>query len=111
MMEIKTNGDLSFTSYLPVSAGNCSAHTLQEYWEAGYDRIWADTRFTQYSEENIAEIFSDAYIPPEFIKSNKNVNSKIDSWVFGIILFNMLFGHSQGSYFLQLKEWYELNIS
>ena len=68
------------------------------------------TNITQYSEENIAEIFSDAYIPPEFIKSNKKVNSRIDSWVFGIILFNILFGHSPVSYYTQLKEWYELNI-
>ena len=68
------------------------------------------TNINQYSEENVAEVFSDAYIPPEFIKSNKKVNSKIDSWVFGIILFNILFGHSPVSYYIQLKEWYELNI-
>ena len=49
MMEIKTNGDLTFTSYLPVSAGNCADHSLREYWDAGYDRIWGDERFTKYS--------------------------------------------------------------
>ena len=51
IMEIKTNGDLAFTSYLPVSAGNCRNGTLREYWDAGYDRIWSDKRFLQYTEQ------------------------------------------------------------
>lgn len=51
MMEVKTNGDLTFTTYLPVTAGNCKNHSLQEYWEAGYKNIWGDKRFTQYSDK------------------------------------------------------------
>ena len=65
------------------------------------------TQLDQYRDEQIDEIFSDAYIPPEFIKSNTKLNSRIDSWVFGIILFNILFGHSPISYFIQQKNWYE----
>ena len=62
----------------------------------------------QYTEEQKEEIFSDAYIPPELIKSNTNLTSRMDSWVFGIILFNILFGHSPIGYYSQLKEWFEL---
>ena len=60
-----------------------------------------------YNEEQKEEIFSNAYIPPEIIQSNFGLTSKIDSWVFGIILFNILFGHSPVSYYEQLKHWYE----
>ena len=66
------------------------------------------SQIEQYSEEQIEEIFSDAYIPPELIKSNINITSKADSWIFGIILFNILFGHSPIGYYIQLKEWWEI---
>ena len=51
VMEIKTNGDLTFSTYLPVAAGNCTKHTLQEYWAAGYDRIWGSETYTRYTEQ------------------------------------------------------------
>lgn len=51
VMEIKTNGDLVFTSYLPVVAGNVLHGSLKEYWERGYDRIWGNENFTKYTEQ------------------------------------------------------------
>lgn len=51
IMEIKTNGDLTFTTYLPVTAGNCCAHSLQEYWDAGYNTIWGNDDYVQYPEQ------------------------------------------------------------
>ena len=72
--------------------------------------ILEDIQFSQlddYNEEQKEEIFSNAYIPPEIIRSNTKLTSKIDSWVFDIILFNILFGHSPISYYEQLKQWYE----
>ena len=65
------------------------------------------SQIEEYNEEQKEDIFSNAYIPPEIIKSNLNLTSKVDSWVFGIILFNILFGHSPVSYYSQLKNWYE----
>lgn len=50
VMEIKTDGDLVFTSYLPVVAGNVERGTLREYWEAGYGHVWGDELFTRYTE-------------------------------------------------------------
>ena len=72
--------------------------------------ILEDIQYSQlddYNEEQKDEIFSNAYIPPEIIKSNLKLSSRADSWVFGIILFNILFGHSPISYYEQLKHWYE----
>ena len=66
------------------------------------------SQVNEYSKEQQEEIFSDAYIPPELIKSNLKLTSKTDSWVFGIILYNILFGHSPIGYYTQFKEWYEL---
>lgn len=51
MMEIKTNGDLTMSTYLPVVAGNVTKHSLREYWDGGYDRIWRDERFTRYTDQ------------------------------------------------------------
>lgn len=51
IMEIKTNGDLTFSSYLPVIAGNVNRGTLKEYWDNGYKSIWANERFTRYTEQ------------------------------------------------------------
>lgn len=64
VMEIKTNGDLTFSTYLPVVAGNCTRHTLQEYWNAGYDRIWGDERFTRYTDK-IRNIYDLADFEPK----------------------------------------------
>ena len=50
-MEIKTDGSLSISSYLPVMAGNVTKHTPREYWDAGYRLIWADKRYTQYIDK------------------------------------------------------------
>ena len=41
-MEIKANGYIGFTTYLPIYVGNVRKHTLQEYWNAGFDFIWKD---------------------------------------------------------------------
>ncbi len=57
-------------------------------------------------DEKIEEIYSDAYIAPEFfLRKSKNHTKKIDTWLFGICLFNLLFGHSPISFYNQLKNW------
>lgn len=39
-MSIKANGDIAPSPYLPLSIGNIRCHTLQEYWDSGYPKIW-----------------------------------------------------------------------
>ena len=50
---------------------------------------------------------NDAYIAPEIIKKiNGDVPSyKVDSWLFGVMLFNLIFSITPKSFFCQFKEW------
>ncbi len=51
VMEIKSDGALAATPYLPIVFGSCKKQTLKEYWDAGYNRIWEDKRFTSLTEK------------------------------------------------------------
>ncbi len=39
-LEIKSNGDLVVSAFLPIVVGNIKRHSLKEYWEAGFGYIW-----------------------------------------------------------------------
>ena len=43
-MEIRADGELGVSTYLPITVGSRSSHTLIEFWKSGYDRIWSDER-------------------------------------------------------------------
>ena len=43
-MEIRATGQLAASTYLPIIVGDLRAHTLKEYWEKGYDRLFCDER-------------------------------------------------------------------
>lgn len=43
-MEIRSNGDIGVSPYLPICVGNIKRHTLREYWRAGYNRIWLNEK-------------------------------------------------------------------
>lgn len=50
--------------------------------------------------------YNDGFIAPEFIKKDaKEISNKVDTWVFGSILYNILFGQPPVSYISQLKSW------
>lgn len=38
--EIRSNGDIVLSSYLPLIVGNIKEYTLKEFWEAGLSDIW-----------------------------------------------------------------------
>ena len=50
-MEIKSNGNLTVTTYLPIIVGNVRLHTLQEYWDAGYNYIWKNKDVLKHIEK------------------------------------------------------------
>lgn len=50
-MEIKSNGDITVTTYLPIVVGNCKKHTLKSYWDSGYDLIWSNKSIVKYIEQ------------------------------------------------------------
>lgn len=39
-MEVKSDGDVTVTTYLPIVVGNIKRHTLKDYWKKGYNFIW-----------------------------------------------------------------------
>jgi len=38
--EVKADGALGVSTYLPLYVGNIRRHTFNEYWEGGFNRIW-----------------------------------------------------------------------
>jgi serine/threonine protein kinase len=57
--------------------------------------------------ENIFK--NDAYIPPEIIKQInwENPSYKTDSWLYGVLLYNLIFGITPESFYSQLKKYCE----
>lgn len=43
-MDIRSNGDIGVSAYFPISVGNVKRHTLKEYWDAGYKKIWQNEK-------------------------------------------------------------------
>ncbi len=40
LIEIKSNGDIGISPYLPVTLGNIFRHSIIEYWSAGLNEVW-----------------------------------------------------------------------
>ena len=62
----------------------------------------------QLSFDALENIYSnDAYIAPEIITkiNGDEPNYKIDSWLYGTLLFNLMFGVTPKSFYSQFKEW------
>lgn len=49
-MEIRSDGKLMLSSYLPIVCGDIKYHTLKEYWDAGYNNIWQNNKIKFYIE-------------------------------------------------------------
>lgn len=47
-MEVKANGNIGISTYIPVYTGNVRDHSLQEYWDKGFKNIWADEELLDY---------------------------------------------------------------
>jgi MoaA/NifB/PqqE/SkfB family radical SAM enzyme len=43
-VEIRANGDIYFTTYVPAILGNCLENSIKEYWNSGLDKIWGDEK-------------------------------------------------------------------
>ena len=68
----------------------------------------------ELSDEKLKDTYDDAYLAPEFILIEpKNQTLKIDSWIFGVCMFNLLYGFLPISFFTQLKNWcdYKTNLN
>ena len=38
--EIKSDGNLTASAYIPVTVGNLKRHSLKDYWKAGLGKVW-----------------------------------------------------------------------
>lgn len=46
-VEIKSNGDLTPTTYLPIVAGNLFLKSAREYWDEGYNFVWKNKELVE----------------------------------------------------------------
>ncbi len=47
-VEVKSNGKLGLTTYLPIYIGDLHKHSLKEYWDSGLDKIWGHPKIIPY---------------------------------------------------------------
>lgn len=50
-MEIRSNGDIAPSIYLPISVGNVRKHTLKEYWNNGFNHIWENDMVRELTKQ------------------------------------------------------------
>lgn len=46
--EVKANGNLTVSTYIPIVVGNCREHSLREYWDIGYKSVWKREEVIEY---------------------------------------------------------------
>lgn len=76
-IEIRSDGSLTVSSYLPLSIGNLRRHTLGEYWEAGLPRVWQSPlvqRISTYIQSTEDFYQPDGYLPVIFYEKNLEVD-------------------------------------
>lgn len=50
-IEIKANGDVGVSNYLPITVGNVKNHTLMEYWNGGLNHIWSNDKVRHFTSQ------------------------------------------------------------
>lgn len=65
-MEIRADGKLTVSTYLPIVVGDVRKHTLKEYWFGGYNNIWGNEKVMAligniYSTEQFSEYNPEPY--------------------------------------------------
>lgn len=67
--EIRSNGDISPSIYLPFSVGNVRKHRLKQYWDNGFNCIWDNVMIKDYASRiltvsDFEEIYPKAWSSP-----------------------------------------------
>lgn len=50
-LEVKSNGNLTISTYIPIVVGNVRKHSIKEYWEKGYKDIWKNKKVVDFVEK------------------------------------------------------------
>ena len=65
-LEIRADGKLTVSTYLPIVVGDVRKHTLKDYWIGGYNNIWGNERIMSligdiYSTKQFSEFVPEPY--------------------------------------------------
>lgn len=63
-MDIRSDGKLMVSGYLPLVVGDCLKHKLKELWDEGYDKIWSNNQVLKYTKL-IKNIYDFQHFVPE----------------------------------------------
>lgn len=62
-LDVKANGNLAVSTYIPIVVGNVRKHSLQEYWDAGYNSIWMNPKVLEFIS-NIETVYDINQLEP-----------------------------------------------
>jgi MoaA/NifB/PqqE/SkfB family radical SAM enzyme len=74
---VRANGDIAVSPYLPLIVGNIKKHTFQEYWDAGLNKVW-ERKIPRLLASRIKSINDMTYISNELPKLFKEDDINID---------------------------------
>ena len=90
-VQIHSNGNIGFCPYIPITIGNVNKYSLQEYWDAGLNRIW-EYSIVQKVARQIRCIYSMGDINPpiyfansfevDLVESSKHELDEIAEYIF-----------------------------
>lgn len=72
-VDIRSDGSLGVSAYLPLAVGNLRRHTLGEYWDAGLAQIWQTPliqRLSTYIRSTEDFYQPDGYLPVLFFEDH-----------------------------------------
>lgn len=71
-LEIRFDGKLTISTYLPIVVGDVKKHKLREYWYFGYNKIWKDERILKYVSDFFSTSQFNNFKPKPY--SGKDIN-------------------------------------
>lgn len=73
--EIKSNGDVQLSCYIPYIYGNAMDSTLKQLWDSGLKSIWRQPDFKKIADSinTLDDLYNQEYMP----YSGKDINLKV----------------------------------
>lgn len=70
LVDIRSNGDLGISTYLPIYFGNLMEHTLKDYWDNGYCDAWKNQDLLNIVSkiETIYDLNDASNMTPKYIR-------------------------------------------
>lgn len=65
-VEIRADGCILLSSYLPIVVGDLKKHSLKEYWNGGLNKLWTNPIFLKYYDNIYSTTQFGDYNPPAY---------------------------------------------